>query len=155
MLNRHHRGRSRRIPLRLAWGLLAVWILAGIAQADDLTVTQARLSLLPGDMPGAGYFELHNGGDVPVTLVGASSDAFKSVALHRSMSRDGMASMHAVPRIEIAPGETLEFAPKGYHLMFMKRSRSLSVGDKVEVTLEFAGEKALPVMFDVVSPVSM
>lgn len=155
MINPNHAGRSRCPSLRWGLGLLALWFAVSMAQADDLTVTNARLSLLPGDMPGAGYFDLHNNGDAPVTLVGASSAAFQSVALHRSMTRDGMASMHAIAKLEIAPGETFAFAPKGYHLMFMKRTRPLAVGDEVEAVLEFAGGKPLPVTFEVVSPASM
>lgn len=155
MANERQAGRLQRLAHRLAWGPLALLLLASVAQASDLEVTNARLSLLPGDMPGAGYFRLHNVGDEPVMLVSADSDAFDSVEMHRSMNEDGMASMHAVSQLEIAPGEALEFAPRGYHLMFMKRTRPLAVGDQVEVVLEFDGEEPLPVTFDVVSPASM
>ena len=155
MARQKQNGRMKRLSHRLAWGPLALMLTAGFAQANELQVTNARLSLLPGDMPGAGYFRLHNAGDKPVTLVGADSDAFESVEMHMSMSNDGIARMQPVSKLGIAPGETLEFAPGGYHLMFMKRAHSLAMGDEVAVVLDFAGEKRLPVTFEVVSPASM
>lgn len=155
MASKRQDSQLKRLSHRLAWGPLALMLMAGFAQANELQVTNARLSLLPGDTPSAGYFRLHNAGDKPVTLVGADSDAFESVEMHMSMSNDGIARMQPVSTLGIAPGETLEFAPGGYHLMFMKRSHSLAMGDEVAVVLKFAGERHLPVTFDVVSPASM
>ncbi|MDR5866136.1 copper chaperone PCu(A)C [Halomonas koreensis] len=144
-----------RLPRRLAGSLLALLLSSGAAQAADLDVSEARLRLMPGDLPGAGYFQLHNTGDEAVTLVGADSEAYGKVMLHMTVSEDGMSSMHAVSELEVASGDTLEFAPRGYHLMLMKRAHPLAVGDEVEVTLEFAGDRRLPVTFDVVSPRSL
>ncbi|SFH43476.1 copper chaperone PCu(A)C [Modicisalibacter xianhensis] len=146
---------TRRVSYRQVWSVLVFTLMAGVAHGNDLVVTNARLSLLPGGTPGAGYFRLHNAGDKPVTLVGADSDAFQSLEMHMSMRNDGIARMKPVSKLGIAPGETLEFAPGGYHLMFMKRSHSLAMGDEVAVVLKFAGERHLPVTFDVVSPASM
>ncbi|MCK2182828.1 copper chaperone PCu(A)C [Halomonas getboli] len=155
MTSTRHPDRLSRIARRLAWGLLATMIATGSAQAGDLDVSDARLRLMPGDLPAAGYFRLHNAGDHTVTLTGADSEAYGSVMLHMTVSEDGMSSMHAVSSLDIAPGNTLAFAPKGYHLMFMKRTQPLAVGDKVEVTLTFADAPALPVTFDVVSPATL
>lgn len=138
-----------------ACGLIALLLCSGMAQAQDLSLEDARLSLLPGDMPGAGYFSLQNDSGASVTLVGAKSDAFKNTEIHMSMEKDGMASMHAVPRLEIAAGERLDFAPKGYHLMFMNRIGPLEVGDDVDVVLLFEESQQLPATFKVVSPASM
>lgn len=140
---------------RIAGGLLALMLSAGSVYANDLKVTDARLSILPGDRPGAGYFQLHNASDESVTLVGAESADFENVEMHVSSDEDGMASMQSVSELEVAADEQIEFAPKGYHLMFMKRKTSLSVGDEVEVTLLFDNERRLPVNFEVVSPASM
>lgn len=144
-----------RTSRRLAGVLLAGLMTSGIAQADGLEATEAQLRLLPGDLPGAGYFRLHNDGEASVTLTGADSDAYGNVMLHQSMSEEGMSSMHAVSELEVAAGDTLEFAPKGYHLMLMKRAQPLAVGDQVEVTLTFADAPSLPVTFDVVGPTDL
>lgn len=139
----------------LALSAFTLLLTVGSAQAQSLDVTSARLSLLPGNTPGAGYFELQNLSDEAVTLVGAESPAFESVEMHVSSEHNGMAHMHAIESIEIAPGERIEFAPKGHHLMFMRRTASLSEGDEAEVVLEFSDEQRLPVTFDIVSPASM
>lgn len=146
---------AQRVTQRLALSALALLLTAGVAQAQTLEVSNARLSLLPGNTPGAGYFELYNAGDETVTLVGAQSPAFDSVEIHVSSEHDGMAHMHELTSLEIASGERFEFAPKGHHLMFMRRVEPLNVGDDVDVVLEFSDEQQLPVTFNVVSPASM
>ncbi|ALM52978.1 copper chaperone PCu(A)C [Halomonas huangheensis] len=140
---------------RAMWGLFALMMSAGTAHAQDLEVTDAQLRLLPGDLPAAGYFTLHNAGSDAVTLSGAESAAFAMTHMHLSTEEDGMASMKSVDQLEVATDETLEFAPGGYHLMFMKRQQPLEVGDEVEVTLQFEDQPPLPVTFEVVSPASM
>ncbi|SDO02255.1 copper chaperone PCu(A)C [Vreelandella arcis] len=140
---------------RLAGGMLVMLLTAGYAYGQDVQVTDARVSLLPGEQPGAGYFQLYNAGDEAVVLVGAESDAFESVELHVSSNQDGMAHMQAVEQVEIAPGERFAFAPKGHHLMLIGREKALKVGDEVDVQLEFADDQRLSVTFDVVSPVSL
>lgn len=136
--------------------LAGAFVLAGAAgaQASDLSVANARLSLLPGATPGAGYFDIVNEGASPITLTGAESEAFEAVEMHESSEHDGMAHMHGVDSIEIGPGETFSFAPRGHHLMFMGRLAPLAEGDEVEVTLDIDGEP-LPVTFEVVSPASL
>ncbi|MFG6667978.1 copper chaperone PCu(A)C [Halomonas sp. HNIBRBA4712] len=151
MLNALSNARRHVMPTLLGAAML---LGAASAQASDINVSNARLSLLPGDTPGAGYFEIENAGDATITLTGADTDAFESVEMHESMEQDGMAHMHGVESVDIAPGETFSFAPRGHHLMFMERVEALDVGDDVEVTLEFDGE-TLPVTFEVVSPTSL
>lgn len=140
---------------RWAGGLVVALLTAGYAYGQDVQVSDARVSLLPGEQPGAGYFQLYNAGDEAVVLVGADSDAFESVELHVSADQDGMAHMHAVEQVEIAAGERFTFAPKGHHLMLIGREASLEAGDEVDVQLEFSDEQRLTVTFDVVLPTSL
>lgn len=140
---------------RWAGGLVVALLTTGYAYGQDVQVSDARVSLLPGEQPGAGYFQLYNAGDEAVVLVGAESDAFENVELHVSSDQDGMAHMHAVDQVEIAPGERFAFAPKGHHLMLIGREASLEAGDEVDVQLEFSGEQRLTVTFDVVLPTSL
>ncbi|MGP8290019.1 copper chaperone PCu(A)C [Vreelandella zhanjiangensis] len=150
-----HKAMIKRTCRQLAFTTCALLLTAGVAQAQSLDVTNARLSLLPGNTPGAGYFELHNTGDEGVTLVGAESPAFESVEMHISSEHNGMAHMHAFESLDIGPDERIEFAPKGQHLMFMRRVAPLNEGDEVEVVLTFSDEQRLPVTFNVVSPASL
>lgn len=147
---------KRSIMKRSAlWGLFALAMSVGTAHAQDLEVTDAQLRLLPGDLPAAGYFTLHNAGSNTVTLNGAESAAFAMTHMHLSSEEDGMSSMRSVDQLEVAADETLEFSPGGYHLMFMKRQQPLEIGDEVEVTLQFEDQDPLPVTFEVVPPASM
>lgn len=115
-----------------------------------ISVHDARLRWLPGDLPLAGYFALDNAGQRTVRLVGAGSPAFARVMLHRSTHRDGVAHMEQVDGVDVAAGKTLRFAPGGYHLMLMKRRHRLSPGDSVPVTLRFADGHHLTATFKVV-----
>ena len=142
----------RTVLTNAALGLVTLMLSAGSVLAAELEITDARLSLLPGDLPGAGYFTITNTSDEPVVLVGAESDAFHMTEMHMSMNEDGVASMHAVENVEVAPGEDFAFAPQGYHLMFMHRTAPLATGDEVEVLLHFKDQQPLPVTFTVVAP---
>jgi copper(I)-binding protein len=142
--------RRRRCTPGLVTGALAALLACAAAfAAPAVTVTNARIRLLPGDLPLAGYFDLANRGKRPLTLTAASSPAFKMVHLHRSIERDGKSIMVPAGKLEIKPGAALHFAPGGYHLMLMERVKPLKVGDKVPITLRFADDQTLRVMFEV------
>jgi copper(I)-binding protein len=126
---------------------------AGTAFATaPVAVSGGWIRLLPGELPLAGYFTLHNNSKRPVRLIGASSPVFKRIELHRSMSTHGMEKMMGVEQVTVAPGKTVRFAPGGYHLM-MWRGRSLEVGERVPVTLQLAGGRHVRAVFTVKGPV--
>jgi periplasmic copper chaperone A len=107
------------------------------AAAPGVTVSDAWLRALPGGLPAGGYFTLHNPTAKTLTLQSASSPACGMLMLHKSDTMGGMATMANVDTIDVKPGGTLEFSPGGFHLMCMKPM--LKPGDKVSVTLHFAG----------------
>src|SRR5258708_22218021 len=58
-------------------------------------------------------------------------------------TKDGMMRMRALPAgLEIKPGETVEFKPGSYHIMFMNLKEPLEQGQRIKGTLTF--EKAGP-----------
>ncbi|CAE6902349.1 copper chaperone PCu(A)C [Ectopseudomonas chengduensis] len=130
----------------------ALLLIASTAAMAELQVSEAKLRLLPGNLPAAGYFTLTNTGNQPVVLTGAQSTAFLQVMMHRSSLENGMASMQHVAQVEVAAGATLKFAPGGYHLMLMQRQRELALGDQVEASLLFADGQSLSVTFTTVPP---
>lgn len=142
----------RRLDRILLGGLLLL-IVSAVAEAAELEVKDARLRLLPGDLPAGGYFSLSNVGSQSVVLVGAESAAYERVMMHRSTEKDGMASMEQVLQLELAPGQTVNFVPGSYHLL-MKRREPLAIGEELSVMLLFADGFRLPVTFQVVSPAS-
>ena len=129
--------------------ILALFVCAAIAAEPAISARNAHIRLLPADLPLAGYFELVNQGKQPLTLVGASSPAFKTIHMHLSTEQNGKSTMLMIEGIEMNPGETLHFTPGGYHLMLMQRVKPLLVDDQVPITLKFSGNQSLEVMFKV------
>jgi len=140
------------------WGIsrlsLALLMAVSTTAMADLEISEAKLRLLPGDLPAAGYFTLTNKGSQPVTLTGAQSSDFAQAMMHRSSRENGMASMQHVEQLEVPAGATLTFASGSYHLMLLQRQRALSLGDQIEVTLLFVDGKRLPVTFTAVPPLA-
>jgi copper(I)-binding protein len=123
-----------RIDIPAAFLLAA--FLTGPAQAADITVTQGWFRALPPSVPSGGYFTLHNGGAQKITLRAVESPACGTLMMHKS----GNGGMEHVMALDVAPGETLAFAPGGYHLMCM--DSKLKPGTPVPVTFIFSqGEK--------------
>ena len=90
---------------------------------------------------GAGYLKITNNGTVPDRLLGGSSEAAKSFELHVMSMENGVMKMRPVEGgIEIKPGETVEFKPESYHVMFVGLKEPLVQGHRVKATLDF--EKA-------------
>ena len=103
----------------------------------------------PGVAMMAGYMALRNNTSRSQVLVAARSSDFETVMIHRTIVKDGMASMVHASQIEIAPNASLLFAPGGYHLMLLNPKRTLRAGNRVDVNLEFRGGLVLSVAFEV------
>lgn len=107
--------------------------------SGDLSIEDAWIRALPpGAGMTAGYLVLSNTASTPVTLTGASSDAFNDVSLHETRVAGGISRMRHIEAFVVPANSTVEFAPGGRHLMLMGPSRSLAEGDKVQITLHFA-----------------
>ena len=107
-------------------------LLTGPAHAADVTVTQGWFRALPASVPSGGYFNLHNGGAKKITLNNVATPACGTLMMHKT-SKGGMEHVMA---LDVAPGETLAFAPGGYHLMCM--NSKLKSGTSVPVTFTFS-----------------
>lgn len=119
------------------------------AAQDTLEVSKARIRWLPGELPLAGYMELHNTGARRRVLTGAACDWFGKVMIHESVTEDGQSHMLMREQVVIAPGATLSFAPGGLHLMLMARQKPVQVGERIPVTLQFADGSEQTVTFAV------
>lgn len=121
---------------------------AAAAHAHDVTVSNGWVRpAAEGRTMTAGYFTISNTGVSADTLLSASSPDAKAVEIHESATdENGVSRMRPVEHVEIAPGETLSFAPGGYHLMIMGLTAPIQDGDTFPVTLTF--EKAGAVSVD-------
>jgi len=101
---------------------------------------------------GAGYLKITNNGTTPDRLIGGSSEAAKSFELHVMSMENGVMKMRPVEGgIEIKPGETVEFKPESYHVMFVGLKEPLVQGHRVKATLDFAKAGKVAVEFVVES----
>jgi len=143
-----HKLNSNNLHLAAIAGL-AILLLTTHAHAAGATVSDGWIRRLPGDLPAAGYFTLHNGGHNSVALTGADSPSCGMLMLHKSENMGGMMHMMEVSRVEVAPGETVRFAPGSYHLMCMMPAPALKPGGQASVTLIFADGTRLQSQFAV------
>jgi len=125
----------------LAATLLALLLAActGASAEEGITVEDAWVRPAPvtgGN--GAGYMVITNHTGEPDALIGASAGFAEMVEVHESVHMEGdTMSMHAVERIDIAPGESVRLEPGSYHIMLMGITEELQEGDTVELTLHF------------------
>ena len=60
-----------------------------------------------------------------------------------------MSSMEDVASVPVAAGETVKFAPGGYHLMCMNPTPAMKAGNSVSVTFKFSDGSKTVVNFAV------
>jgi copper(I)-binding protein len=129
--------------------VIRVWIaamVAGIlspvvaAQSDEaLELKSAWVRALPPFQPNtAAYFTLVNRGEVAVAIVGASSDVAEKVEIHRTREVDGLMRMEQLDGLALAPGEEVELAPGGTHLMLLDLAYMPAPGDEVRLCVQLA-----------------
>jgi copper(I)-binding protein len=88
-----------------------------------------------------GYLKIINTGTAPDRLVGGSTEVAGKFEIHEMSMDNGVMKMRPLAGgVEIKPGQTVEFKPGSYHLMFVGISKPLEQGKRVKGTLEF--EKA-------------
>ncbi len=129
--------------------VLVVLVLVGApcsAGGPDLTVADPWVREGPPNARVlAGYMVITNPSDRPETIVGASSPAFESIEIHRTVLEAGVARMVEQPRLLVPAGDQLALEPGGYHLMLMGAKRTLRAGDTVTVFLNLDGGREVSV----------
>ncbi|MDB2407905.1 copper chaperone PCu(A)C [Jannaschia sp.] len=129
--------------IRLAAFALALLPTAALA---DLAVTDAMVPLAPpGVMTHAGFMTIANEGDTVRSLIGVTAEGYAMAHLHLSQEADGVATMTSVDQIDIDPGQSVELAQGGLHVMLMQPKAAPAMGDTVSLILEFADGEMLPV----------
>jgi copper(I)-binding protein len=129
--------------------VLAIAMLAAApALADKLAVTDAwARTTPPGVQMGAVYFKLHNATGKSDRLLKLRTSVAASAEVHRTEIVEGMARMREVSVLHVAPGEKLEFAPGGLHVMLMGLKGPLKEGQvfALELVFEVAGPQKVTV----------
>jgi copper(I)-binding protein len=127
---------------RLLLGTLLLAI-AAVAAAGDLRESAVTVSDAwireppPGAAVSAAYLSLRNDSGQPLVLLRADSARFLRVEIHASVIENDRATMQRVDAIAVAPGESLDLRPGGYHLMLFRPVEPLRAGDRVVLQLHF------------------
>ena len=139
-----------QVSVGLLWALTLIAVIADATEPAGVSVRDAWVrEMPPGVAVMAGYMALQNSTPRPQLLVAASSSSFETVMFHRTVVKNGTATMQHAPQIELLPNASLLFMPGGYHLMLMNPKRTLRTGDRVDIYLQFRGGFVLPVAFEV------
>jgi copper(I)-binding protein len=131
-----------------AVGTFAAAAAAQSAAAPTVSGAWARATP-PGVDTGAVYLTIVNGA-ARDTLVAAHSDAARLVELHGSTQTNGVLEMRKIERRELVPGETLQLAPLGAHLMLIGLAAPLAPGRNIVVTLVFEQAGSIEVTVPVI-----
>ncbi|WP_375247190.1 copper chaperone PCu(A)C [Planktomarina temperata] len=133
--------------LVIAFILICGSVSAQSYQLGDLTITDA-FSYPTTGRSGAGYFTLSNEGAADA-LLGVEAD-YPKVMIHKSMMKDGVMTMEHQMHVVVPTQGQIEFAPGGYHVMFMGLKEGWGVGEDIKATLIFEKSGSLDVTFKVV-----
>jgi periplasmic copper chaperone A len=127
--------------------LLAFLSLA--AHAGELTVSDAWSRTTPPDIPmGVVYLRIQNETGKADRLLKLKASVAASAEVHRTEVIEGVARMREVSVLHVAPGEKVEFAPGGMHVMLMGLKKPLVEGQRFDLELQFelAGPRKVSVV---------
>lgn len=113
--------------------------------AGPLSVENAWMRKPPGADTAAVYMVLKNTSTQSVTVVGVSSPVAHHVMVHATSTVAGQSRMRAHERVDIAPGQSVIFAPGAMHVMLSGFTRAVAVGEKVPLILLLANGERLQV----------
>ena len=122
---------------------MALTIVSGPVLAGTFGVHAPMVRMVPpGQTVSAAFMILHNRGMKERTVIAAHSDVADAVELHKHIMEDGMMKMRRVDAIVVPGHAEVVLKPGGLHIMLIGLTRSLEVGKKVTIELEFAdGER--------------
>lgn len=105
--------------------------------ADE--VLRIRNAWVPAAPPAASvfaaYMSIDNTSDRDVNIVEFSSPHFAAVEMHRTVLENGMAQMIQQSYLVVPAHGTLELAPQSWHLMMIKPSAPVVLGEDIAVSL--------------------
>jgi copper(I)-binding protein len=106
------------------------------AEAPDVEFEDVWIRAMPPfQKNSAAYLTLINHGTVAIGIVGARSDVAKKMELHTTRMVDGLMRMEPLDGLAVAPGERVELAPGGAHLMLFDLEYRPVPGDDIEICL--------------------
>ena len=97
---------------------------------------------------GAGYFKIKNIGQTDIELLEVVSESVNNIEMHTIIMEEGVSKMRPIKGgVIVKAGESLEFKPRGYHLMFFDINEKLIEGELMNAYFRFKNSKDLLVKF--------
>jgi hypothetical protein len=92
--------------------------------------------------PASAYFVMRNNTAQADRLLSVSTEIAQTAELHATTIENNVATMGPVAGIDVPANSAVELKPGGYHVMLLSLTRSLRVGEKIPLKLQFekAGE---------------
>ena len=119
----------------------------------EIIVTDATVRLLPPGVPNtAAYFSIQNRSDTTQILIGASADFATKAEIHNHIMVDDMMRMEQQSEVVINPGESVQFAPGGLHLMLFGLKQSLLEGQSITFSLQTKDGESIIITANVARP---
>jgi copper(I)-binding protein len=135
--------------LYLSFLLLLVTIVSTPARAQnyssgDLTVSRPWARATVGvSRPAAVYLTIRNIGKQADELTAASTSVAGRAEIHQSQKVGDVMKMSAMPTVPVGAGQTVTFAPGGYHIMLIDLKQPLKEGGQFPLTLTFKSGRTI------------
>jgi len=92
------------------------------------------------------FFDAVNGTDMDDTLLIVESDIAEVVQVHETYQADkGMMGMREVKGVAIPKDSTVNFKPRGLHIMLIKLKHDVKTGEEYKLKLNFAKKGSLEI----------
>ena len=114
-------------------------LVAAAQQPPSMILAEAWVRALPPTQTNtAAYVTVTNPGKADIVITGASTELAQEVQIHTTREIEGYMRMEQLQHLPVAPGETVQLAPGGTHLMLLGLARMPTPGETVHLCLELA-----------------
>ena len=126
--------------------LLTLFLRLSTSVLAELKIDHAWVKKAPPVVPmRVAYFTFINTSSTPITITKITSPQFSAIEAHETVYQNNMYSMKALDTLTIAPHETLNFKPKGKHLMLMLPTQDISSLTAIQLNFHYAPNKTLSI----------
>jgi len=134
----------QKLPLLLLLAFSVCWAMPSMAghhkQGSIVVEAPSVRAPVPGHSMTAAFFKLINDGEQDCKLIAASSSYAKKIEFHTHLHEDGMMKMRPVDNVLLTAGSSLDFKPRGLHLMLFGIQHSDSSSAEIRLATDKCGD---------------
>ncbi len=125
--------------------VLQLIFIAQFSMAQDLTISEQRVRLMPDNSPAtAAFMKIKNNTNKDIKITHAISDFSKKTEIHNHLMENGMMKMREIPFLLVPANQEIELKPGGLHIMLIDFKKKLSKTKKISLEI-FFNKKGLKV----------